>query len=50
MRNLIILILGAIIACWYFKIEVKVDKNSKEYKSAVDNTQKVVNGVFEKIK
>jgi hypothetical protein len=50
MKNLLILILGIIVICLYLKIEVKVDKNSKEYKSAVDTTQKVVNKMFEKIK
>ena len=50
MRTILIIILGITVICLYLKIEVKVDKNSKEYKSAVDTTQKVVNKMFDSIK
>lgn len=50
MRTILIIILGIVIVCMYLKVEVKVNKDSKEYKTAVDTTQKVVNKLFDSIK
>lgn len=50
MRNLIIIVLLFVIFTMYYKIDVKVNKNSKEYKTLVDTVQKTTNNLFEKIK